>query len=101
MQKDAPILTLSVAASLLNLHPRTLMSYEKEGLIRPFRTSTNRRLFSQQDLAAIQFVQFLIDKEHTNVAGVRLILRILEKAAAKYPTIKRDLFPDFQTRELI
>ena len=100
-QKNQPILTLSVAASLINLHPRTLMLYEKEGLIHPHRTSTNRRLFSRTDLAHIQFVQYLIEKKRTNLKSNRLILEILEKDSEKYPEIKKELFPDYAARELI
>ena len=100
-QKDAPLLTLSVAASLLNMHPRTLMLYEKEGLVKPHRTSTNRRLFSETDLGKVQFIQFLIDKENTNLAGIRVILNILEKTSSKIPTIRKELFPDFSEKELI
>jgi MerR family transcriptional regulator/heat shock protein HspR len=100
-EKTRPILILSVAAQLLNLHPRTLMLYEKEGLIRPYRTSTNRRLFSQTDLLEIQFIQYLIDKKRTNIAGAKVILDILEKAKSKYPSLKEEFFPDFEEKELI
>ncbi|MGH7920220.1 MAG: MerR family DNA-binding transcriptional regulator [Candidatus Dormibacteraceae bacterium] len=40
---DTPLYTLSVAAEVLETHPRTLMMYERLGLIEPRRTSTNRR----------------------------------------------------------
>jgi MerR family transcriptional regulator/heat shock protein HspR len=100
-EKKKPILTLSVCALLLNLHPRTLMLYEKEGLIQPYRTSTNRRLFSQVDLGQIQFIQYLIDKKRANIAGAKVILDLLEKAKERYPNLKEDFFPDFETKELI
>jgi MerR family transcriptional regulator/heat shock protein HspR len=100
-EKTKPILALSVTAQLLNLHPRTLMLYEKEGLIQPYRTSTNRRLFSQVDLGKIQFIQYLIDKKRANIAGAKVILDLLEEAKSKYPNLKEDFFPDFQEKELI
>ena len=35
---DKPLFTLSVAADLLGVHPRTLMIYETEKLVIPNRT---------------------------------------------------------------
>lgn len=101
MSKDSPILTLSVAASLLKIHPRTLMLYEKESIIKPHRTSTNRRLYSQSNLGQIQFVQYLVTSKHTNLAGIRLVLEIIEKIQTKNPNIIKDLFPDFSEKKLI
>src|SRR4030067_3609360 len=92
-EKTKPILALSVTAQLLNLHPRTLMLYEKEGLIKPYRTSTNRRLFSQTDLSQIQFIKYLIDKKRANIAGAKVILDLLEKAEGRYPNLKEEFFP--------
>ena len=46
---DRPIFTLSVAADLLGLHPRTLRIYEEKGLVVPARTHGNRRRYSQLD----------------------------------------------------
>lgn len=100
-QKDTPILTLSVAASLLEIHPRTLMLYEKGGLINPHRTSTKRRLFSEADLTAVQFVKYLTEKKNVNIASIKLILALLEKAKGKYPDLRKDFFPDFSEKELI
>ena len=101
MSRDHPILTLSVAASLLKIHSRTLMLYEKEGLISPHRTPTNRRLFSQADLSRIQFVKYLVETLGVNLKGVKAIKDIIAKLEAKNPNITKDLFPDFSEKKLI
>ena len=101
MPKNNPILTLAVASSLLSLHPRTLMLYEKESLIKPHRTGTNRRLFSSADLARIQFIQYLVSNVGVNLKGARVIITLLEKAANKYPSLKKDLFPNFTEKDLL
>src|SRR3982074_255310 len=44
MDLDKPLYTLSIAAEILEIHPRTLMMYEALKLVIPQRTSTNRRL---------------------------------------------------------
>src|SRR5438045_1469780 len=51
---DRPIFTLSVAADLLGLHPRTLRIYEEKGLVVPARTGGNRRRYSQNDITRFQ-----------------------------------------------
>lgn len=96
-----PILTLSVAASLLNLHPRTLMLYEKQGIIKPHRTPTGRRLFSEADLLAVQFVHYLTDQKKINLNGVKIILDLFEKLSGKSPNLKKDFFSDFVEKELL
>lgn len=101
MAKDRPILTLSVAATLLKVHPRTLMLYEREGLIKPHRTGTNRRLFSEADLDLIQFIKYLINQEGVNITGSGVIIRLLKRAHLKNPTLMKEFFPDFKEKRLI
>jgi MerR family transcriptional regulator/heat shock protein HspR len=74
---DKPIYTLSVASEILETHPRTLMMYEHLGLIRPKRTATNRRRYSQRDLMKLQAIQTLTRRHGVNLAGVRYILAML------------------------
>ena len=75
---DKPIYTLSVASELLDTHPRTLMMYEQMGMIKPKRTSTNRRRYSQRDLLKLQAIQTLTRGQGVNLAGARLILLLLK-----------------------
>ena len=42
-----PVYVISVAATLVSAHPRTLRIYEDEGLVCPARTPTNIRLYSE------------------------------------------------------
>lgn len=101
MSKDRPILTLSVAATLLKLHPRTLMLYEKEGLIKPHRTATNRRLFSEADLDTVQFIKYLIEQERVNITGAGVVINLLKRAHIKYPNLQKEFFPEYKEKKLI
>jgi len=74
---DKPVFTLSVAADLLGMHPRTLRIYEEERLVIPYRTDTQRRRYSQNDIKRFQFIQHLTQRLHVNLAGVRIILEML------------------------
>src|SRR5580693_6255516 len=91
---DKPIFTLSVAAEILETHPRTLMMYEHLNMIKPKRTATNRRRYSQRDLMKLQAIQTLTRKHGVNLAGVRYILTLLKQlqtAGLKAPDALKDL----------
>ena len=75
---DKPIYTISVASEILETHPRTLMMYEHLNMIKPKRTVTNRRRYSQRDLLKLQAIQALTRKHGVNLAGVRYILKLLK-----------------------
>jgi len=76
---DTPLYTLSVAAELLDTHSRTLMMYEHLGLIKPRRTATNRRRYTQRDLLKLRAIQTLTRQHGVNLAGARYILPMLKK----------------------
>jgi MerR family transcriptional regulator, heat shock protein HspR len=75
---DRPIFTLSVAADLLGLHPRTLRIYEEKKLVIPSRTEGNRRRYSQRDIQRFQFIRHLTNGG-VNLEGVRIILDMAEE----------------------
>ena len=75
---DKPLYTISVAAEILETHPRTLMLYEEANLIEPHRTATNRRRYSQRDISKVQVIQNLTREKGVTLAGVRHILSLFE-----------------------
>ena len=72
------VFTPSIASEILSLHPRTLMIYESEHLIKPQRTATNRRRYSEDDIRRVRVIQFLTRQKGVNLAGVKHILTLLE-----------------------
>src|SRR2546421_1591977 len=70
--------TPSIASEILNLHPRTLMIYESENLIKPQRTATNRRRYSEDDIRRVRVIQFLTRQKGVNLAGVKYVLKLLQ-----------------------
>jgi MerR family transcriptional regulator/heat shock protein HspR len=83
-----------VASEILETHPRTLMMYEHLGMIKPKRTATNRRRYSQRDLMKLQAIQTLTRKHGVNLAGVRYILammKTLQNAGLEPPAGLREL----------
>ena len=101
MKTDQPILTISVAASLLGLHPRTLMAYERTGFLTPHRTNTKRRMYSDQDLAEIQFLKYLTQERKINFAGIKYLFEAIRIAQGQGLDLRKTLFPDFRVKPLL
>ena len=94
MDLDKPIYTLSIAAEILEIHPRTLMMYEGLKLVVPQRTSTNRRRYSQRDLLTLQAIQRLTRGHGLNLNGSRyviLCLQLLDQQGIQRPAELSDL----------
>lgn len=98
---DKPLFTLSVAAEILGVHPRTLMIYENEGLVVPQRTKTNRRRYSQKDIRKLQFIRFLTQKKGVNLAGVEMIIKLLSDSEKKGLDLQSISFSDFPHTPII
>ena len=78
-KKKKPYYMISVVAEMFNVHPQTLRTYEREGLIRPARTQGNTRLYSQADLERIELILRLTNELKVNLAGVEVILNMREQ----------------------
>lgn len=99
-RSNQAVLTISVTASLLNVHPRTLMLYESFNIIKPYRTGTNRRMYSPKDLEEIQFIRFLTHNQGINLQGVKMILEALKIGLDKGIEMQKILFPSFEVKKL-
>ncbi len=74
-----PVFMISVAARLCQMHPQTLRLYERLGLVRPQRRNGRNRLYSEEDLARLKQIQTLTQELGVNLAGVEVILDLLER----------------------
>jgi MerR family transcriptional regulator, heat shock protein HspR len=73
---DAPVFVISVAATLAGMHPQTLRTYDRIGLVSPGRTSGRGRRYSARDIAMLREVQKLSQDDGINLAGVKRILEL-------------------------
>ena len=80
---EMPVYVISVAASILRVHPRTLRIYEDEGLVCPARTPTNIRLYSEQDIRRVLWIRHLTQNLGVNLAGVRILFELEERLGAR------------------
>lgn len=76
---DEPVYLISVAARMCGLHPQTLRLYERLGLIQPHRVGNSKRLYSEADIARLRRIQRLTQQLGVNLAGVDIILRLLDR----------------------
>ena len=67
---------ISAIAERYNIHPQTLRLYEREGLIKPARTSGNTRLYGQDEIRKLELILALTRDLGVNLAGVEVILNV-------------------------
>ena len=80
---ERPVYVISVAATLVSAHPRTLRIYEDEGLLCPARTPTNIRLYSENDIRRLTWIRHLTRERGVNLAGIRILFELEERLGAR------------------
>ncbi|MBI1756100.1 MAG: helix-turn-helix transcriptional regulator [Fimbriimonas ginsengisoli] len=75
---NQPVYMIGVAARLCGVHPQTLRQYERLGLVAPSRAGAKNRLYSEADILRVRRIQRLTQEMGVNLAGVELILKLLE-----------------------
>jgi MerR family transcriptional regulator, heat shock protein HspR len=83
-----PVYVISIAAKMVEMHPQTLRLYERMGLIKPARSGSNR-LYSDEDIERLRQIQRLTQEMGVNLAGVEVILNLLEKIDALQAELER------------
>lgn len=78
---EAAVYVISVAAELTGLHPQTLRTYERLGLITPGRTGGGGRRYSLRDIELLRSIAELTSAG-IGIEGVRRILDLEHRAAA-------------------
>ncbi len=96
MKDKRPLYVISVAASLVNMHPQTLRLYEKKGFVNPQRYR-NRRLYTEKDIERLRYIYELTHVKGVNMAGVEIILE-KEKEVEKLQQKIRELEEEFEKK---
>ena len=68
-----------MAAQLAGMHPQTLRTYDRMGLVSPRRTAKRGRRYSARDIARLRLVQRLSQDEGINLEGIRRILHMQDE----------------------
>ena len=78
---EVAVYVISVAAQLSGLHPQTLRTYEREGLIHPGRTGGGGRRYSHNDVALLSQIAELTGSG-IGLEGGRRILELDHRVMA-------------------
>jgi len=90
-----PVYTISVAARLVGVRPRTLRLYEEMGLVCPQRRVTGHRLYSQEEVERLIFIRHLSEGRRINLAGIKFLLELVERLQIELDSL---LELDFEKR---
>jgi len=80
-EENEPCYGISVAAKMIGVRTHTLRYYERIGIIEPCRSQGNIRLYSNSDIALLRRAKTLMGDLGVNLAGIEVILRMLERMA--------------------
>jgi MerR family transcriptional regulator/heat shock protein HspR len=92
-EQDRAVFVISVAAELAGVHPQTLRIYEREGLVRPKRTTANARRYSERDIERLLEIKRLTS-DGMNLEGVRRVIgltREIERLRATVAALEAEL----------
>ena len=73
-----PLMPISIAAALANMHPQTVRQYDRLGLVVPGRTKGKGRRYSLKDVERLLNIQRM-SREGVNLEGIRRIIELEEE----------------------
>jgi MerR family transcriptional regulator/heat shock protein HspR len=79
LDENEPRYVISIAARMVGVQAHTLRYYERIGIIEPSRSRGNIRLYSESDIAQLRRVKTLMDDLGVNLAGVEVIIRMVQR----------------------
>ena len=80
-EENEPRYGISIAAKMIGVRTHTLRHYERIGIIEPRRSQGNIRLYSNSDITLLRRAKTLMGDLGVNLAGIEVILRMLERMA--------------------
>jgi MerR family transcriptional regulator/heat shock protein HspR len=94
-----PVYAISVAARLCGVHPQTLRTYERQGLVTPARQNEKNRMYSEADVRRVLQIQRLTQDLGVNLAGVEVILRLIDQIEEMRADLEAQLVEYVQAAE--
>ncbi|MCS7165873.1 MAG: MerR family transcriptional regulator [Candidatus Calescibacterium sp.] len=71
--------SIRTVSEILKIHEQTIRNYEKQGLIKPSRTPTGRRMYNLKDIARLKIITSLSKDMGINTPGIEVIMKLLEE----------------------
>ncbi len=88
-RREAPLLTVSVAAELAGIHPQTVRQYDRLGLVVAKRTRGGGRRYSLADVERLQEIQRLSQEEGVSLAGIARIFELQDEVERLRAQVRR------------
>ena len=76
-ENTEPLYTLSVAAKLSKTPIHSIRQYIDQSLILPFKTKTNRHLFSEIDIYRLVWIKKQLKEKGLNFAGIKSLFSMI------------------------
>ncbi len=74
LEAKTPLYTLRIAAELSGVSKYSIRQYVDKGLIIPFKTETDRHLFSQIDIKRLMSIRTDLTANGLNIAGIKRVM---------------------------
>ena len=78
-ESSEPRYVISIAARIVGIETHTLRYYERIGLVQPYRSKGNIRYYSEVDIDRLRQIKTLMSDLGINLAGVEVVIRMVEK----------------------
>jgi MerR family transcriptional regulator, heat shock protein HspR len=91
--ESEPVYVISVAARLAGLPCWVLRVLDDQGIVVPVRTDSNRRLYSDADIQALNYVRYLTEDRKVNIDGVKVILEMQASGVLRPPVPEESEHP--------
>ena len=83
-----PKYTLGVASKLTEIPTHSIRQYIDKGLLIPYKTETNRHLFSDVDIQRLGCIKDYLDVQGLNVAGIKTLFSLIPCWSIKPCTVE-------------
>ena len=87
--EDEPCYFISVVSRMVGVHAQTLRYYERVGLVSPSRSGGRQRLYSLREVQKLQRIKTLTEDMGVNLAGVEVILKLLDQVTKLEGDVER------------
>ena len=95
---NEPLYALNVASKLSGIPAHSIRQYIDKGILIPFKSGTNRHLFSQVDITCLKHIHEQLNKQGLNIAGIKaLMAQIPCWALRKCPAGNRNNCPAYHS----
>jgi len=73
--QNRPLYSIGIVSDLLEVHPETIRTWERAGVVQPPQRRNGKRIFSGNDLQRLQFIQRLVG-EGLSIRAIHFYMKL-------------------------